>query len=269
MPGFPIIPLEVPMLRKSLMLTVLLALAALPAAAQTEEEAGASDVEKRLEALEQRLTALEAKIDQLAQGPALEQAASGQLSQIRGLAAKGQMEEAQKLAANFQKQYGRTDTARKARSFLSELAVVGRDAPTALDVEKWYTDGSGVNLAEAKATLFVFWEEWCPHCRREVPKMKKLYENYHDDGLEVVGLTKLTRGVTEEKVLAFIEQNQLTYPIAKEKGDLSQQFAVSGIPAAAVVKDGKIVWRGHPARLTDDMLKGFLGLAAEGEGEGA
>jgi len=265
MPGFPIIPLEVPMLRKSLMLTVLLALVALPALAQTEE-AGASDVDKRLEALEQRLTALEQKIDSLAQGPALEKAATSQLSQIRALVSKGQMDEAQKLAANFQKQYGQTDTARKARSFLAELSVVGRDAPTSLDVEKWYTDGSGVNMAEAKATLFVFWEEWCPHCRREVPKMKQLYETYQAEGLQVIGLTKLTRGVTEEKVMAFIEENQLNYPIGKEKGDLSQQFAVSGIPAAAVVKDGKIVWRGHPARLTDDMVKGFLGIAAEGEG---
>lgn len=253
------------MFRKSLILTALLALATLPVLAQNAE-AGSEDVEKRLEALENRLATLEKKIDELAQGPALENAANSQLSQIRALASKGQMEEAQKLAANFQKQYGRTDTARKARSFLAELSVVGRPAPASLDVEKWFTDGSGVNMAEAKATLFVFWEEWCPHCRREVPKMKQVYETYHDQGLEVVGLTKLTRGATEEKVLAFIEQNQLTYPIAKEKGDLSQQFAVSGIPAAAVVKDGKIVWRGHPARLTEDLLKGFLGIEAGGEG---
>ena len=38
---------------------------------------------------------------------------------------------------------------------------------------------------------------------------------------------------------------------------MSQHFNVSGIPAAAVVKDGKIVWRGHPARLTDEMIQGW------------
>jgi hypothetical protein len=35
-------------------------------------------------------------------------------------------------------------------------------------------------------------------------------------------------------------------------------FNVSGIPAAAVVKDGVVVWRGHPARLNNDILTGML-----------
>ncbi len=43
-----------------------------------------------------------------------------------------------------------------------------------------------------------------------------------------------------------------------ETGKLTEYFNVSGIPAAAVVKDGKIVWRGHPIRLTDEMLKNWL-----------
>jgi hypothetical protein len=39
---------------------------------------------------------------------------------------------------------------------------------------------------------------------------------------------------------------------------MSDYFAVSGIPAAAVIKDGKVVWRGHPGRLTDDMINAWL-----------
>ncbi len=74
----------------------------------------------------------------------------------------------------------------------------------------------------------------------------------------MVGLTKITRSATEEKVNEFIKENKLGYPTAKEGGDLSKAFNVSGIPAAAVVKGGKIVWRGHPGRLNDDMIKGWL-----------
>jgi thioredoxin-like negative regulator of GroEL len=48
------------------------------------------------------------------------------------------------------------------------------------------------------------------------------------------------------------------YPIAKETGELSRYFNVSGIPAAAVIKDGKVVWRGHPAQLKEDQLKSWL-----------
>ena len=76
--------------------------------------------------------------------------------------------------------------------------------------------------------------------------------------IQMVGLTKITRSATEEKVTEFIAENKVTYPTAKENGDLSKHFNVSGIPAAAVVKGGKIIWRGHPGRLSDDMIDGWL-----------
>ena len=39
---------------------------------------------------------------------------------------------------------------------------------------------------------------------------------------------------------------------------MSAAYAVSGIPAAALVKEGKVIWRGHPARLTDELLEQLL-----------
>jgi thiol-disulfide isomerase/thioredoxin len=119
-------------------------------------------------------------------------------------------------------------------------------------------------MGDGKATLVVFWEVWCPHCRREVPNLQATYEKYNSKGLTVVGVTKITKSSTEEKVTEFIAENKLTYPIAKETGTLSSRFGVRGIPAAAVVKDGKVVWRGHPARLSEDMYESWLGISGEG-----
>ena len=56
----------------------------------------------------------------------------------------------------------------------------------------------------------------------------------------------------------FLAQVQVDYPIAKVNSSLAQYFSIGGIPAAAVVKDGKIVWRGHPVRISDKMLKDWL-----------
>ena len=69
-----------------------------------------------------------------------------------------------------------------------------------------------------------------------------------------MALTKLTKSSTQEGVAQFIEQNKLSYPIAKEDGKTSQHFGVRGIPAAAVTKGGKVIWRGHPARISSVML---------------
>ena len=178
------------------------------------------------------------------------------LGQVNQAIAKGNFDQAKTMMASMKKSYGTTKTYGSARALSQELDVIGKVAPADLGVEKWFQGET--SLQEGKATLIVFWEVWCPHCKREVPKMQKMYDEYKDQGLNVVGLTKITRSSTEEGVNEFIKTQNVSYPMAKENGKTSSHFNVSGIPAAAVVKDGKIVWRGHPARITPAMLKAWL-----------
>lgn len=188
--------------------------------------------------------------------PAAEEAATKLFDEVRALTEKGQMEEAKAKMAELNSKYGSTQVAAKAKKTAAELEVVGK-AVTGLTVEKWYQGESKLDLAGNTPTLVVFWEAWCPHCRREVPKLEETYTKYKGK-MNVVGLTKVTRSSSDEKVTEFIKENKVSYPMAKEKGDMSETFAVSGIPAAAVVKGGKIIWRGHPARLTDEMINSWL-----------
>ena len=150
---------------------------------------------------------------------------------------------------------GRNDgRAERAERFLNEITLVG-SAAKALAVEHVY-QGGVPDLSEG-VSLLVFWEKWCPHCTREVPKLEAFHKKYADS-IKVVGLTKQSRDVSDEDIKGFIEENQLTYPILKETGQSSADYLISGIPAAAVVKEGVVIWRGHPARLTDALLQGFV-----------
>jgi thiol-disulfide isomerase/thioredoxin len=243
-----------------------LVLGAYPAQAQDSDTA---ELEKRIQALEtkianleqslsQQLAALEKKMSQATPGAhPLEGEAQQAYTQISRLASEGKMEEAKTEMAAFMKKYSATQTAQRARRLNAELEVVGKTAPAEWGIEKWYQGESDVDLASDKTTLLVFWESWCPHCQREVPKMQGIATEM-GAALQVVGLTRITKSSTEEKVQAFIEEQEVGYPMAKEDGSISRYFNVSGIPAAAVVKDGKIIWRGHPARLSSTMLKSWL-----------
>ena len=91
-----------------------------------------------------------------------------------------------------------------------------------------------------------------------MPKLQEMYSQYKGDGLQVIGVTRLTKSSTDATVQDFLAQNPVDYPIAKVANSLATFFSIGGIPAAAVVKNGKVVWRGHPVRLTEDMLKGWL-----------
>jgi thiol-disulfide isomerase/thioredoxin len=229
--------------------------------AQVQQQAAA------IEQLRQQVATLERRIAEAARpaaptappvDPALEEKASLAVSQVNQLIAAGDMAGAKAKLAEGQAQFASTQAWKSTTRLSQELAVVGRDAPATIKVEKWYQGEKLVDPAKAKATLVVFWESWCPHCQREVPKLEAIWQKYKDKGLQVVGLTRLTKNATEEQALTFIKDRGVTYPTAKETGELSAYFNVSGIPAAAILKDGKVVWRGNPSRIDDAMIAKYL-----------
>lgn len=167
-------------------------------------------------------------------------------------------DEAKAKLAELKQKYPTSRPARAAVRLEEELAVVGKPAE-ALKVDHM-VQGNAPDVTQGKATLVVFWEVWCPHCKREVPKLQETYTKYQGKGLQMVGVTKMTKGSTEDQVKEFIASQKVSYPIAKEAGEeTSAYYGVKGIPAAVVIKDGKVVWRGHPARLNDQMLDQFIG----------
>lgn len=236
--------------------TLVLALG-LSGCATTEQ---VQQLEEKVASLEEKVASLEAapKSGGSAVDPKAEEAAKKLYEEVSELAAKGEMAQAQTKMKEMGSKYGSTTMYKRAKKLEAELEVIGKDAPTEWGIEKWYLGEDQVDLDSEQATLVVFWEVWCPHCRREVPNMKETYSTWSSKGLQVVGLTRITRSATEEKVVDFIKEQDVNYPMAKETGEAAKHFNVSGIPAAAIVKGGKIIWRGHPARLNDELLTKFL-----------
>jgi thiol-disulfide isomerase/thioredoxin len=231
--------------------------------------AGCSDPElaNRLGELETRIAEVEKA--QAERGPANARAkapepdpnegpAAALLKEASEAAEGMKYDDAKAKIAELKEKYPKTRAARAVARLENEIQVIGSDSGT-LSVDQWF-QGEGFDLNGGKATMLVFWEVWCPHCKREVPKLEEMHNKYKAQGFQMIGLTKMTRNITEEEVRGFISEKGVTYPMAKEKGnDMSERFGVRGIPAAAVVKDGKVVWRGHPAKVNDDMISQWIG----------
>ena len=135
----------------------------------------------RVKALEEKVTALEEKVEAVAKsgGKAApkdekaEKAASALYEQIGKAVRSGDTADAKAKLAEMKKKYSNTTAYRRAKKIERELEVIGKDAPASLTVEKWFTTESMIDFASDKPTLLVFWEIWCPHCRREVPELQK------------------------------------------------------------------------------------------------
>ena len=82
-------------------------------------------------------------------------------------------------------------------------------------------DGRTVRLSDfkdASVVMINYWEPWCGPCLREMPDLARLYENYKDKGLVIVGVFSET-GMDKE-VRDIIADDGITYPVVRKQGVL-------------------------------------------------
>ena len=154
-----------------------------------------------------------------------------------------------------------SNAVRSARRTLPELQVIGNDAGS-YEVKEWLQGSATPD--DHSMNVLIFFEDWCPHCKREVPELQAKSETWAALDIGVVGFTRLSRSSTKESTQELLKKNQVTYPIAIETGDIAARYNVSGIPAAAIIGNGKVLWRGHPARIDDTLIEGLRSKLDQG-----
>lgn len=78
-------------------------------------------------------------------------------------------------------------------------------------------------------------------------------------GLDVVGVTTLSKGVTEQEARDLVEELGLSFPNAVDRRRVvADRFGVRAWPRAYLVADGAIVWEGHPKHVDEGQVRGLL-----------
>ena len=90
-----------------------------------------------------------------------------------------------------------------------------------------------------KVVMVNFWATWCPPCRKEMPDLQALYEQFAAQGLVILGISD----EEAEKVEPFIRERKITFPILLDPGrKANDAFIVNGIPKTFVYdREGKLV----------------------------
>ena len=156
--------------------------------------------------------------------------------------------------------YPETSLARKAQQKLEGIDLVGSQAPP-LQVKEWIGEAPPEGgVYRGKLTLLSFWAIWCPHCKRNIPKIEELLETYSPTGLSVVGVTQEKEGQGVEKIREYVDSHPMDYPTAvDDDGKTSQEMAVKSIPCVvAVDSQGRIRWHGHPDYLSGRVIESLL-----------
>jgi len=115
-----------------------------------------------------------------------------------------------------------------------------------------------------KVVLVNFWATWCPPCRKEMPDLEKLYQEFKDQGLLILSISD----EDISKVQPFIAEHRYTYPILLDPGSkVHELFAVEGIPKSFVYdRNGKLVAEAIDMRTRKQFLE-MLGRAGLHSGD--
>ena len=123
-------------------------------------------------------------------------------------------------------------------------------------------DGENVTLSERigqnKLTLVDFWASWCGPCRHENPVVKAAYEQFHELGFDVVGISV---DQDEEAWLKAVEDDQLPWTQVRDsENKASESYMIYYIPSNFLFdQNGTMVAKGlrgeDLAAKLDELLK--------------
>jgi thiol-disulfide isomerase/thioredoxin len=98
-----------------------------------------------------------------------------------------------------------------------------------------------VKLADYKGKVVIvnFWATWCGPCKMEIPDFVKLYAEYKDKGLVIVGISI---DDSPEQLQAFMREFRMNYPVVQMRPEVEDAWGpFYGYPTSFIVaRDGSI-----------------------------
>ena len=128
-----------------------------------------------------------------------------------------------------------------------------------LYIEMEYPDMNGkpvslssvVNDPNNRYVLVDFWATWCTGCVEALPQLQEIYAKYHENGLEIYGLSVDANHKNWE---TFLAKNQLAWVNVcdesggrKENSKVRQDYALRGYPTTLLIdcQSGEVIARGE------------------------
>ena len=103
-------------------------------------------------------------------------------------------------------------------------------------------EGNKITLSEilGKVTILDFWASWCRPCRVENPNFVKLYDKYHEKGLNIISVS-LDRENQKSRWIKAIEKDNLSwYNVSNLKywqDPVALMYNITSIPATFILDD--------------------------------
>ncbi|GGG10977.1 thiol:disulfide interchange protein [Dokdonia pacifica] len=150
----------------------------------------------------------------------------------------------------------------KSQRAASNLASVGNKAPA---FSAQTPDGKELALSETlgKYTIVDFWASWCKPCRLENPNVVRVYNKYHDKGLNIISVS-LDRPGHKERWIRAIEKDQMDWyhvsNLQHWQDPIPKSYGVRAIPATFLLdEEGTIIAKNLRGQALENKIAELLG----------
>lgn len=136
-----------------------------------------------------------------------------------------------------------------------ELLKVGDHAPdfTLTDME-----GNSHKLSdyEGQGVFLNFWGTWCEPCVREMPAMDRQYEEYKDQGTQILAINIAQSNF---EVQSFIDRFNLSFPVTIDSNkSVMEAYSIKPLPTTVLVNPEGKIQRIVTGEMTEQDIAGYL-----------
>jgi thiol-disulfide isomerase/thioredoxin len=112
-----------------------------------------------------------------------------------------------------------------------------------------------------KPLMLLFWNTWCPNCKKELPQANLLAGKYANKGLKVLAVNTGLND-SENKAKAYWKKSGYSFPSAFDRYfDMGESFGIQGVPTVVLVDAwGKVRYKSSqlPENMEDQMKQLYI-----------
>lgn len=116
---------------------------------------------------------------------------------------------------------------------------------------------------EGKIVILNFWATWCAPCLDQIPQVKKIFDGYGRDDLQLLGVNLDSGGNRSLRRWLRLNRNRVTWPQLFNRGGFNGElpvcYGIKDVPELLVFdRQGELVYRCHSAKCAREAVKELL-----------